>query len=419
MRALFTLTLMLTSLCVGQGTLCTVEAGGRRTPDSAFELDDALAASRLGLSEHKYGQLFSKALAQHPLDDGCYHDVLTSFEEAEEHSAWTEDAAKRRGAIAFFLCDAAADSIAVPQECKVPTPGALRSFRWKEAEVRSCIHALHRVPQLWASFDNHRKVFPLLLFVQRQRRGVDEARSLYSEARSKREEAERAALLALNRLRDEGQALQQTLAGSLFSHAESLLDGLAQSANTCLAQLEVNISQLSTRSIFKVQGRLEGVAVEAIQALDSASSALLQQQAQAGLRQTEDISTTIERTLGPEGFLASLLRSWQTRQGASVEQALSDHKRLQSLADSLADAVSLLRSTVEEAHRTYQDERERAHDDEAANREVWRQTRRSFVLRTAASLLRDHSSMEWSGMGRLRAHLVKTLRHGRVPQRRP
>ncbi|KAK0538737.1 hypothetical protein OC834_000329 [Tilletia horrida] len=378
MRALFTLTLMLTSLCVGQGTLCTVEAGGRRTPDSAFELDDALAASRLGLSEHKYGQLFSKALAQHPLDDGCYHDVLTSFEEAEEHSAWTEDAAKRRGAIAFFLCDAAADSIAVPQECKVPTPGALRSFRWKEAE--------------------------------RQRRGVDEARSLYSEARSKREEAERAALLALNRLRDEGQALQQTLAGSLFSHAESLLDGLAQSANTCLAQLEVNISQLSTRSIFKVQGRLEGVAVEAIQALDSASSALLQQQAQAGLRQTEDISTTIERTLGPEGFLASLLRSWQTRQGASVEQALSDHKRLQSLADSLADAVSLLRSTVEEAHRTYQDERERAHDDEAANREVWRQTRRSFVLRTAASLLRDHSSMEWSEL--LSAAL---LRHGLPP----
>ncbi|KAE8191708.1 hypothetical protein CF336_g4755 [Tilletia laevis] len=377
-------------------------------PDSEVS---AKLVSDLGLSRHQYDELFSKALKDHVKENDCYRSVTESVRIHGLSSSLSDEMLRKRGAIALFLCDSAEDSISFPQECKAD----VSAFEWSEDHVRGCVHALHRVPQQWASFDNHRKTFPLLCFAQLQKEGVDEARSLYrdiavqqqnflfhlhgiaKEREQGYEALERRAVTALEQLQQEARRLQSHQAEVIRAHVEATLARLSTSIENVALRSAANLTRAGREALWSSVRMIQKRADEVLEASVLQASAASQQQYRNITMQTTAFQALVQQTFSSEGPLSRALHSYHQQQEEAALQLRTQSSQSHRFAQEVRDAVSSLRDTVFDANRVLHEERKRAAEEES-NQKARDNQGRDMLLRLVAGLLDDPNALDWTGL---------------------
>ncbi|KAE8270415.1 hypothetical protein A4X09_0g1911 [Tilletia walkeri] len=373
------------------------------SPSASARLSD------LGLSPQLYDELFSKALMDHVKENACYQSVTDSVRSYGLSSSLSDEMLRKRGAIALFLCDAAADSISTPQECEHD----VGTFEWSESQVQGCVHALHRVPQQWASFDNHRKTFPLLCFAQMQREGVDEARNVYrdiaiqqqkfllylhgaaKERQQLYEGMERSARSAMEQLQREARHLQLHQVQIVRTQAQAILSNLSTSLESMTMRSAANISRTGQESLRSTLRVLQKTATEVIQASVSRSSALAEEQHRNFTFQTHYFQDLVQQTFSPDGPLSKVLQTCHHQQQAAALQLRTQSSQSNRIAQEVWDVLATLRDTATATDRALYEERKRAAEEEA-HRKTRDQQGRDVLLKLVAGLFDDPQSLDWT-----------------------
>ncbi|KAE8225667.1 hypothetical protein CF319_g1619 [Tilletia indica] len=373
------------------------------SPSASARLSD------LGLSPQLYDELFSKALRDHVKEDACYQSVTDSVRSYGLSSSLSDEMLRKRGAIALFLCDAAADSISTPQECE----HYVGTFEWSESQVQGCVHALHRVPQQWASFDNHRKTFPLLCFAQMQREGVDEARNVYrdiaiqqqkfllylhgaaNERQQLYEGMERRARSAIEQLQREARHLQLHQVQIMRTQAQAILSNLSTNLESLTMRSAANISRTGQESLRSALRVLQKTATEVVQASVSRSSALAEAQHRNLTFQATYFQDLVQQTFSPDGPLSKILQTCHHQQQAAALQLRAQSSQSNVIAQEVRDVVASLRDTATATDRALHEERKRA-AEEKADRKARDQQGRDVLLKLVAGLFDDPQSLDWT-----------------------
>ncbi|KAK0545849.1 hypothetical protein OC845_004904 [Tilletia horrida] len=383
--------------------------------DSADNID--ATTSRLDVDKHQYEELFAKALAPHTRGSACYKDVVQTFYDVEAHQFSTDDSIRKRGAIALFLCDAEADSIAVPRECNIGAqgqPSAVGVLDWDDYGVQACIHALYRTPQLWASFDNHRKVFPLLLVIQRQRNGVDEAREIYSEiaqqqqrflsyassiARKHAQETEELLAQSAGAI----QQLHQTLIGTL-AHGSGILRGLSEEITANMSILHAELVNVTSVRIFSsIDDKMNSALKELRKNHESSTETALLRAIDAIrvalIRANSEIANdraSVQKMVAHDGPVATLLDNFGQQQTLAFAASRTHQIELESQNGQLHQAISNLRGVIQEVYR-FDAKRRELLEEEIVSKRRSVEKARPLLLSLMPDIASERDDIDWTG----------------------
>ncbi|KAL9931902.1 hypothetical protein V8E36_009217 [Tilletia maclaganii] len=386
------------------------------------------SASQLGLSSVQYEELFGKALSHHVEDNACYRDVLEELVHSKTLSSVHDEAVKKRGAIALFLCDVDADSLPVPQSCKADNNfgklAVLTPLDWGDDRVQACTRALHRVPQLWASFDNHRKALPLLIFIQQHKQGVDEAKKVFKAiarqqqdylahlhaASTDQHSALKDATSELRNTATRSQQENKALLGAATRHVMTELDATSERSfanlTVSITVLLERLSETNAKAFSSSVELLNDTAQDTAQQITSRSIDTLDRQAQSQRHTHDLLRAAIEAPFAPHGSVSVLLSKWSAQLDAKSAYARSERVELEHLMSNVRQVIAGFEETAADARRIHAATLQRV-EQEQAERVLERQKRPGYFLSALASLGRQQSDLDWSEL-----ITAAVLRHG-------